>query len=434
MRPINLCISIILASFLSSPLLTARTNCMVVADSITQAPLPGSTIFDRNGNVIGICNRSGQTPYISPDAYPITIRILGYKETTANAPQADTIYLQESLTQLPEVVVESKNHKVMHMLAYVREYSTMSTYTDTVFLFREKMVDYMLNPDNKSSFKGWTRPRIIKTKSYYRFTNIHGLDSVSDTSNNHFSWSDWIGPGMSVRIPRAMTATDVSTDTVSGKYGIAEIWIKNNERLTVDVDVLADRSSRRWVPDLAAFFRKELEFDYFKIRFNYDNIFTDSLSPMDLTGYSYNIESNGRGRDMFRFNRKDEPFFVNTYAEVYILDKEYITIKEAKKWQRQNFDSQEIEIYEPSEAPELQPAIHQLVERVNNIDKQQVRLAVAPDHRIGYRNGVNRNFHFGNRVLLLLKQLTGISSYKLHKNIDRKWNELNDQRRIDAPG
>lgn len=34
---------------------------------------------------------------------------------------------------------------------------------------------------------------------------------------------------------------------------------------------------------------------------------------------------------MFRFNRNDEPFFVNTFAEVYILDKEYITVKEARR-------------------------------------------------------------------------------------------------------
>ena len=32
---------------------------------------------------------------------------------------------------------------------------------------------------------------------------------------------------------------------------------------------------------------------------------------------------------MFRFNKLNEPFFVSTQADVYILDKEFITIKEA---------------------------------------------------------------------------------------------------------
>ncbi|MDE6805737.1 MAG: hypothetical protein K2J05_02910, partial [Muribaculaceae bacterium] len=42
---------------------------------------------------------------------------------------------------LPEFVVESNENKYLHVLAYVREYSTLSTYTDTIFMFREKMVD-----------------------------------------------------------------------------------------------------------------------------------------------------------------------------------------------------------------------------------------------------------------------------------------------------
>ena len=36
-------------------------------------------------------------------------------------------------------------------------------------------------------------PRILTCKSYYRFTNRNGLDSVSSASHHHFSWSDWIG-------------------------------------------------------------------------------------------------------------------------------------------------------------------------------------------------------------------------------------------------
>ena len=73
---------------------------------------------------------------------------------------------------------------------------------------------------------------------------------------------------------------------------------------------------------------------------------------------------------MFRFNRVDEPCFVSTYAEVYILDKEYITVKEAKKWDKHNFMTDEIGIYRPLEAPELQPSILDLMARVDNIDKE----------------------------------------------------------------
>ncbi|WP_301059036.1 hypothetical protein, partial [uncultured Muribaculum sp.] len=133
--------------------------------------MPGASIFDRQGNSIGISNSKGRTPYIADESYPITVRYLGFKERVVTAASDDTIALQEIVSELPEVVIESRSHKVMHILAYVREYSTLTTYTDTVFLFREKMVDYMLTPDKKSKFKGWSSPRIMACKSYYRFSN-----------------------------------------------------------------------------------------------------------------------------------------------------------------------------------------------------------------------------------------------------------------------
>lgn len=41
---------------------------------------------------------------------------------------------------------------------------------------------------------------------------------------------------------------------------------------------------------------------------DYNNLAGDAVSNKDLTGYSFNIESRGRGHDMFRFNNIDEPF------------------------------------------------------------------------------------------------------------------------------
>lgn len=36
----------------------------------------------------------------------------------------DTIFLYERVSELPEVVVESNRQRMLHILAYVREYST----------------------------------------------------------------------------------------------------------------------------------------------------------------------------------------------------------------------------------------------------------------------------------------------------------------------
>lgn len=386
----------------------------VVADSLSHMPLPNASVFDRYGKTIGICNASGEIPTARPADYPITIRHIGFAEKKVPKHSVDTIFLQENTIELPEVIVESGQHKVIHMLAYVREYSTLSTYTDTVFMFREKMVDYMLPPATKSKIKGWRKPRILSAKSYYRFTDGEGLDSVSDRCGHHFSWTDWIGIMPEIQMPEKLHHTEIAADTLHGKYTPAEIWLKKLSKVNVDINVIADKGARKWVPGLSSFFMGDIDFERFNIRANYTNIAGNSVSPADLTSYSFNIESNGRGRGMFMFNQSDQPLFVTTYAEIYLIEKEYITPSEAKKWERFCPRPDEIEIYEPSEAPPLDSSTLLLIDRVHSIDRDNIRLAVAPDHRLG-REKIKLNT--GQQILKRLKGIFGID----HINAKRKW-------------
>lgn len=397
---------------------------VIVVDSATHVPLPNASIYDKDGTPVGLSNSNGAVPKITRNRYPITVRYLGFNDKTVMFGDKDTIFLSEKVSELPEVIVKSSRQRLLHILAYVREYSTLATYTDTIFLFREKMVDYMLPSYNKIKFKGWTYPRVLTCKSYYRFTNYNGLDSVSDVGQHHFSWSDWIGMPPEVSIPLRIRNSQISADTLCGKYSPTEIWHKSNDQIRVDVDVLADTVSRKWVPSLANFFRRGLDYEKFKVTFNYDNVMGDSISKLDLEGYSFSIESKGRGREMFRFNKIDEPFFVSTNADVYILDKEYITVKEAKEWDKRDFDVDEIGIYEPLEAPALSLSTLNLIERVNLLDKDKIRLDFLPDHRLMGSNSGRRNFRIGRRALFLLKQVTGITLYKSHKNFKNNWNSF----------
>lgn len=407
-----------------------KTNAPVIADSLTHKPLANVYIFNDKGKFIGASRANGHIDGFTEHVRSITIRCMGFKEKAVAYPYPDTIFMSENITELPEVVFESRQEKMLHILAYVREYSTLSTYTDTITLFREKMVDFMLPNENNTRYKGWRYPRVINSRSYYQFTNASGLDSVSDRCNQHFTWSDWIAIPPASKIPPALNGIDNGTDTVAGKYTPAEIWVKNGDKISLDVNVMADTSGRRWTPDISMFFNNpNVDFEQFRLRVNYSDVVDNYISPADLTSYAFNIESRGRGRGMFRFNRRDEPFFVTTYAEIYILDKEYITIKEAKKWDNRKFNSKELEIYEPMEAPDLQPSILALINRVNNINSEKIRLAQKPDHRLAGRNVSKQNFGIGHRALSLLKQLTGITYYKSHKNFNRRWDEFKDDRK-----
>jgi hypothetical protein len=211
---------------------------------------------------------------------------------------------------------------------------------------------------------------------------------------------------------------------VRGKYSPTEVWVKNGNHVMIDVDVLANTSSRKWVPNLAIFFKGNVDFDRFKIKFNYDDVIDNYVSPINLTGYSYNIESNGRGRDMILFHRKETPFSVSTYAEVYFIDKEYITVKEARKWESNSFDNDNIEIFKPDELSELSPAILALIDRVDNINVDRVRLGLPINQNLAGLNNSNRNYKFGYRFLNLLKTLTGISQIRSNRKDKQKWNNF----------
>lgn len=405
----------------------ARERRAVVADSATGRPLSDAVVFDLHGKYIGSCGADGTLPFIYSDEYPVTVRLMGYEERNIPVATADTVFMKEQILELPEFVVESREHRVLHMLAYVREYSTLSTYSDTIFMFREKMVDYMLPSDNKVRFKGWTSPRVLTSKSYYRFTNSLGLDSVSDRCNQHFSWADWVGIPSTALVPAALTSVAEGTDSVQGRYGAKEVWMKHDDRITLDVNVINDATSRRWVPNLSLFFREGIDFEQFRLRFRFDNVFSGVIAPIDLSAYSFNIESNGRGRGMFMFNRVDEPFFVSTYAEVYVVDKEFITVKEAKQWDSKKLASGDIAIYEPAEAPDLQEPIRLLVQRVNSVDHSAIRLAQVPDERLaGCRNLVKLNA--GQQILQRLKGLFGIDHIRGRQKWNNNWKEFRKER------
>lgn len=418
-------LSLILA--LISPAAYALGRPVIVADSTTRAPLANASIFDRNGHFAGTSGRDGRVACVSAADYPITIRYMGYNERHVQS-AADTILMQESLWELPEVTVESRRKKMLHILAYAREYSTLATYTDTVSLFREKMVDFMIPDGNSSGHKGWRRPRVITSRSYYRFTDALGLDSVSDRCNHHFTWSDWIGIPPTFTLRSRLTDGTAATDTVNGKYSAAEIWTRGGDRLSIDIDVLADTAARRWTPALAPFMsRDNIGFEQMRLRLNYSNPDGSDVLAEDLTGYSFNIETRGRGHRMFKFNRNDEPYFVTTYTEVYVLDKEYIPMSEAAKWEKINTGDAGIEICRAPGAPELQPSVASLIARVGNIDHENVRKAIVPDPWLA---GIDLHArpNIGREVIKRLKGMFGIDYINASRKHRRQWKEFKKER------
>lgn len=289
---------------------------------------------------------------------------------------------EPSYLELPELEVSAKNRDVLHILGYVREYSTLTTYSDTVILFREKWVDFMAPAGKKKGVDWWLTPRILSSKSYYRFTNSSGLDSVSDRFHQHFSWSDWVGLIGSASLPDKLRYSDLATDTLYGRYSPTEIWSRKGDDVTLDINVLADTLSRKWVPNIRSFFRNDTDFERFDIKYRFSQVQDCQASTRDITSFSFNIESQGRGTDSFRFGRRGEPYFVTTYAETYIADQEYISLKEARRWQKRSFMTEDLLLLPPKEVPALNVETAELIARVEQIDHVKLKLEAKGDKRL----------------------------------------------------
>lgn len=350
----------------------------VVVDSIDDSPIPQISVFNKNGVLIGFGSDTGRLPYISAEDYPVSVRCLGYRSARVVSSAVDTLRLCADAFELPEVSVATDDNTVLYMKGVVREYSTFSAYSDTIFMFREKEVDFMIPSSRAKRVKGWNNPRILKCDSYYRFSNGEGKDSVSNYYRQNFSWGDWISLRRNVAIPIALQDSEQIVDTVKSKSGkTSAIWRRSGDNIRAEINVLADTANYVWISRLASFHRNQnstLDFTNFRLTYNYIDAGGGSLWADNIASIGIDIESYGRGRELFRIAHKDVPYYINTHAEVYILDREYITEKQAKIISKK-IENAEFVLNDLYDAiPLVSPDISNLIARVEGINHTETRV------------------------------------------------------------
>lgn len=287
--------------------------------------------------------------------------------------------------ELPEVKVDTRHRPILHLTGYIRELSTMSSSSDTLMLYREKWVDFMIPTGKEKRYQGWTDPRLLKTKSYYKWTDAWGRDSVSDRANHHFSWSDWVSLPKRMNFPALIAGSRLGTDTVMGRYSPTEIWRKDTAGVNVTVNVLADSTRRKWTPRLSGPLWRDTEFERLVMDYRFSDTDTFAVRPQNLDRLSCSIESMGRGHDMFMFKNYQDPIlYVSTYFDLTITDREYITVKDARRHEKdQMLAIQDAMMIFESERVPRDSIITDLIARVNAIDHDSRRLGMELDSRVG---------------------------------------------------
>lgn len=101
---------------------------------------------------------------------------------------------------------------------------------------------------------------------------------------------------------------------------------------------------------------------------------------------------------MIRFNQLNEPYYVSTDAEIYVLSKEYITEKEAKRWDERKYDLDELDVNLPDHVPEVSASTQALIARVEQLDKGQIRLGKDPDKSLAGKYVSLKKPSLGRRI------------------------------------
>lgn len=261
--------------------------------------------------------------------------------------------------QLPEVIVKSrrKNANIMHIAGVVREYSYMQTHFDTVFLFRDKLVDFMIPLPVEKKYTGWKVARTLKCDSYLMFFDYNGKDSVSNTYFINFSL------GNRIALPREVRLQDYAVDSVR-----------------ISVNLLDVGNPEVWHPGADSFLKTNTNIDRFDVAYYFDNVDgMNPLLPVYLSKVLYTLESFGPINSIRLPGLASRSFQVNTLCELYITDRSFITVKEAKKyWKHPLLVVEECDFTSVG-IPPLRPEIEELVARVNSIDHLKLRLNEVTD-------------------------------------------------------
>lgn len=343
---------------------TAVWSGTVVRDAETEAVLPSASVFDKNGSFVCITDENGMLPDISPRLYPLNVRYLGFLPADVESPAVEEVKLQPSDYELADVEIVSESHNNLHMLGYLRMYSSQEAGADTVFGFKEMIVDYMMPVGKKNKVKGWLSPRVLASREVYRFFNDRGLDSVSGTNDNFIHWNLAGLTDKSRKLPVKLVDDATRRDTVMGKYGPKQVWWRIGDKYYAKLDVLADEEGHVLSDSFDSFLgmgkdvtRKEGLF----IFDDEDGSHVGSVAKMDRLTYNFDATMKGRLFKKYLFE-SDVPVDTHTYGELFIFEKQYLTKDEANDVKKHPPVIREIKA--PEGAIPLHPAIQPLFERL----------------------------------------------------------------------
>lgn len=334
--------------------LDAQTRIIDATDGIL---LPKASVFDREGNLVAISSDEGIVPPLSPDLYPLTVHFLGYETGHLASPDFQELRMVASEYELPELVVAHGDRDILHLTAYVREYGSLTSTTDTAAIFSEKIVDFVIPMAQNAKFKGWDKGRQLASRLVVRRRMPDGTDSIRRSDSKLTTIIDAVKMAKKVDVPDVLVQGKAGKVTVAGKYSPEYVWYALGDDYLLDEDRLSDKKGHVYSPNAAKLFGLTIDMRRLDNRFRFKDVRGREATIEDLLSVSTHMEFTGRGK-MFKWALGVKPpIELNIYSETFIIDREYLNAEEAKELKNNPPSPSSIKIQVPRHAPDLPPAI-----------------------------------------------------------------------------
>lgn len=344
----------------------ART---VVVDSNDRSPLIAASVSDANGTVVALTDTCGAFSA----SLPATVRCMGYEPATLRE-HADTLALTPAAYELPGMTFNLAEREVMRLICYVREYAGLIGSRDTTALFSEYMVDYMFPVKKLKGFKGRGAPRVLAQRRVARIMDPQShTDSIAVNPDDADAISWLMLASMPVEkdgeyscFPDSVLATD-GEHIEPGKYGPRTVYRTTAEAVSASIDALADHKNHQWSPWFFKLLGFTLDFTDMRVSRAYARDAHGSQHPANFLMSTLSMEALGRGKLLRKAFDSKSPVTIKTYLEIYPVDREFLTVAEAKACEKDKTATTPMTV--PSAAPALDSATAALVNRAREISK-----------------------------------------------------------------
>lgn len=364
-------------SFLLLSLSAIAGKPIIVIDSNDSSPIEGATVISGRGIIMGITDAKGSINVEPTKDFPLEIRSIGF-EPSSIMQYKDTICLSPASYELSEIKIVPGERPINKVTCYIREYSSSTTQNDTIQYYADYMyVGYLAEQKVKGFKKGDEKLFLRNARRYARLSNSEGLDSVTVPSS-YDDLSIWMSyKGMLLGIPKSSfeepekIKNGASSDTIMGKYSVSELIKKNADLYTTNRDILGDYKDHKWSPWFAKVVGLTFEIDKLQRTYGYKTNPDGKYSFSDFIYGSGTMHGIGKGKLFKHFLHQKSDMNLDGYAELYIIDVEYLTVDEYKEDKKEAKEQKEIPFQEPKNLQPLPPSVLSIIERVNKECKNQ---------------------------------------------------------------